>query len=52
MALYAVGVLGVLIDAWVGFAIYTIVAMIWIIPDRRIVRGMAAGEHRVPPPPM
>jgi uncharacterized membrane protein len=40
MLLYVLGVLGVLINPWVGFAVYTIVAMIWFIPDRRIARRL------------
>jgi uncharacterized membrane protein len=52
--IYALGVLSVLINPWVGFAIYAIVAMIWFIPDRRIARRLAhekvvAAHHDAPP---
>jgi uncharacterized membrane protein len=52
--IYALGVLSVLINPWVGFAIYAIVAMIWFIPDRRIARHLAhersvPAHHDAPP---
>ena len=41
MLFYAVGVVAsVLISAWLGFAMYVLVAVIWFIPDRRIARRL------------
>jgi uncharacterized membrane protein len=52
--LYAMGILSILINPWVGFAIYAIVALIWIIPDPRIARRLAHEKvvpaHRDVPP--
>lgn len=45
--IYALGILSVLINPWVGFAIYAIVAIIWFIPDRRISRHLAH-ERSIP----
>ena len=48
MLLYALGIVSVLISPWLGFAIYVGVALIWLIPDRRIARRLAAPS---PPQP-
>jgi uncharacterized membrane protein len=40
--IYAVGILVSYFASWGGFAIYAIVALIWLIPDRRIERTIAA----------
>jgi uncharacterized membrane protein len=45
--IYALGILSVLINPWVGFAIYAVVAIIWFIPDRRISRHLAH-ERSIP----
>lgn len=31
---------------WMANAIYVLVALIWLVPDRRIERALAAGKHR------
>jgi hypothetical protein len=30
-----------LVNAWVGFAIYMAVALLWLVPDRRFERQIA-----------
>jgi uncharacterized membrane protein len=41
IALYVTGVLLSLVAPRLGFAVYSVVAVIWLIPDRRIERKMA-----------
>lgn len=36
LALYLLGVAAAFVHAWLGFAVYIGVALIWFIPDRRI----------------
>ena len=36
LALYVLGVILAFVHAWLGFAVYIGVAMLWFIPDRRI----------------
>ena len=36
--IYIVGIGLSFINAWIGFALYWFVAMIWFIPDKRIER--------------
>jgi hypothetical protein len=31
---------------WVAQGLYVIVAMVWLVPDRRIERAMTMREHR------
>jgi uncharacterized membrane protein len=40
--LYVIGILGVFIRPWIGIAAYVIVALIWLIPDRRITKRLAS----------
>ena len=40
--IYAVGILLSLVVPWLGVAVYTVVALIWLIPDRRLERTV---EH-------
>jgi hypothetical protein len=41
-------VAGILLAAtgnrWPAFAVYSLVAMIWLVPDLRIARALEAGE--------
>jgi hypothetical protein len=30
---------------WVGQSLYTLVALMWLIPDRRIERALSRHEH-------
>lgn len=41
VVIYAVAVPLAFVNAWVAFALYVLVAIIWIIPDRRIERTLA-----------
>jgi uncharacterized membrane protein len=36
--LYIAGILLCLLSPWLGLAIYTVVAVIWLVPDRRVER--------------
>jgi uncharacterized membrane protein len=38
--LYAVGIVLSFVVPWVSIAIYALVAVIWLIPDRRIERAI------------
>ncbi len=44
VVIYAVAVLLALVQPWLAMALYTLVAVIWLIPDRRIERVVA--EHQ------
>jgi len=39
-AIYAVGIPLTLLRWWLGFALYVLVAIIWLVPDRRIERTL------------
>ncbi|WP_296953240.1 TMEM175 family protein [uncultured Massilia sp.] len=41
IALYLVGVVASCAHPGIGFLVYAIVAVVWLVPDRRIERGMA-----------
>jgi uncharacterized membrane protein len=45
--LYCLGIGLTFVDRWLGIAIYVIVALIWLVPDRRVERHLA-GTHRQP----
>jgi uncharacterized membrane protein len=47
MLLYVIGITGVLISPWIGVAMYIIVALIWLVPDRRIAKRLAS-DHSSP----
>jgi uncharacterized membrane protein len=40
--IYVLGILGALLAPWLGIAIYTVVALMWLVPDRRVERYIAA----------
>ena len=42
--LYLVGIAATLLVKWAGPAIYAFVALMWLIPDRRIARELERGE--------
>ena len=44
LALYASAILLALVNHWVSLGIYVVVAVIWLIPDRRIERILTAAE--------
>ena len=39
-AIYAVGIPLALLRWWLGFALYVLVAIMWLVPDRRIERSL------------
>jgi uncharacterized membrane protein len=41
MGLYVIGLLLALVAPWAGIAVFTVVAILWIIPDRRVERFLA-----------
>jgi uncharacterized membrane protein len=46
IACYGLGILlAVLVSRWLGLALYTVVALIWLIPDLRIERALAARKE-------
>ena len=40
MAIYAVAIALAFVNSWLGFALYIVVAVMWLIPDRRIERAI------------
>jgi uncharacterized membrane protein len=46
MILYAIAIPMAFVQPWVAYGIYVLVALMWIIPDRRIERAVAARESR------
>jgi uncharacterized membrane protein len=36
VVIYAIGIAAAFVNPWIGFALYAVVAAIWLIPDRRI----------------
>jgi uncharacterized membrane protein len=50
--LYVLGIAGTFVSPWVGIAFYTVVAAIWLVPDRRVERYLAERarpDDAVPP---
>ena len=44
VVLYATGVLLTFANRWAALATYVVVALIWLVPDRRVERMIAAGQ--------
>jgi uncharacterized membrane protein len=42
MLLYCVGIGVAFADRWIGVAVYVAVALIWLVPDRRVERHLTA----------
>ena len=40
LALYVIGLLLTLVNSWLGFAVYSAVALIWLVPDCRMQRAL------------
>ena len=51
MLFYALAVPLSFLNAWIAFAIYVGVALIWFIPDRRIEQTLQAHSAGIPPSP-
>jgi len=45
IAIYLTAILLSLINPWIGFALYVVVAVIWFIPDRRIEKKLGKNQH-------
>ena len=45
--LYLLGIGLTVVDRWLGVALYVVVALIWLVPDRRIARVIAATNANV-----
>jgi uncharacterized membrane protein len=43
LALYVVALGCAFVEPWVSVALFVVVALVWFIPDRRVVRVLAAG---------
>jgi uncharacterized membrane protein len=42
--IYAAGIALAFVNRWVGLALYVVVALMWLIPDRRVERKVTAGR--------
>ncbi|MEP6628411.1 MAG: TMEM175 family protein [Ginsengibacter sp.] len=46
ITLYSAGIIASFFNSWIGFALYSVVAFIWIIPDNRIEKRLVVkGEE-------
>jgi uncharacterized membrane protein len=48
LVLYAAGIALTFVDPRLGLALYVVVAILWVLPDRRVERELARGEGDVP----
>jgi uncharacterized membrane protein len=48
--LYALGIGLAAVDRWLSVACYVVVALMWLIPDRRVERVLTAGPGQPGPP--
>jgi uncharacterized membrane protein len=46
VAIYLVGILVSFYNSWISFLLYCCVALIWIIPDRRIEKRIIANDEK------
>jgi uncharacterized membrane protein len=46
--LYALGIALSFVAAWMGIAVYTVVALVWLVPDRRLERTIRARSALAP----
>jgi uncharacterized membrane protein len=44
--LYCLGIGLTFVDRWLGLAIYVVVALIWLVPDRRVERHITTTDQR------
>ena len=44
MLLYIAGIALAFLNPWISIAVYVVVALIWLVPDRRIERVVAKAE--------
>jgi uncharacterized membrane protein len=43
--IYAAAIAAAFLEPWIAIGLYTLVALIWLVPDRRIERTLAARER-------
>ncbi len=41
--IYVVAIGAAFVEPWISYALYVLVAAIWLVPDRRIEQTLAAG---------
>jgi uncharacterized membrane protein len=46
--IYATGIALAFVNRWIGLALYVVVALMWLIPDRRVERRLTAGRAAAP----
>ena len=46
--LYVIAIFAAFITPWVAGALYVLVAVLWLVPDRRIERALAGGKGQTP----
>jgi uncharacterized membrane protein len=46
--LYVIAIFAAFIAPWVAGALYVLVAVLWLVPDRRIERALAARKGSTP----
>ena len=46
--LYVIAIFAAFIAPWVAGALYVLVAVLWLVPDRRIERALAGGKGQTP----
>jgi uncharacterized membrane protein len=44
--IYSAGIVLTFVNRWLGFAAYVVVALMWLIPDRRLERSMAIADRQ------
>jgi uncharacterized membrane protein len=44
-ALYCIGIALSFADRWLGLAVYVVIAMMWLVPDRRVERAITASQQ-------
>ena len=49
--LYTLGIGLAVVNRWLSLAIYVAVALMWLVPDRRVERTLAAAPRRSPGAP-
>ena len=46
--LYVIAIFAAFVAPWVAGALYVLVAVLWLVPDRRIERALAGGKGQTP----
>jgi uncharacterized membrane protein len=46
LVLYSAGILLSFVNQWFGIALYAVVALLWLVPDTRVERQLAAEQRR------